>query len=145
MKRLLTTVSHMHRSSWHSTSLILTRTGSSLGRNSVRSVYELWYPFLNQLCLYYYDYHDYNHMFAVWEKYGTWPSTSYFQLLRAGRQLLDSPKQNIDCSEWWIMNQSPKVYKAVKASVSVRKLLFHLSTDKLVSMALKFVHIFYNV
>ena len=45
-------------------------------------------------------------MFAVWEKYGTWPSTSYFQLLRAGRQLLDSPKQNIDCSEWWMMNQS---------------------------------------
>ena len=84
-------------------------------------------------------------MFAVWEKYGTWPSTSYFQLLRAGRQLLDSPKQNIDCSEWWMMIQSPKVYKDVKASVSVRKLLFHLSTDKLVSMALKFVHIFYNV
>ena len=60
-------------------------------------------------------------MFAVWEKYGTWPSTSYFQLLRAGRQLLDSPKQNIALialnDESWI--RVPKVYKVVRVSVSL--------------------------
>ena len=44
--------------------------------------------------------------------------------------------------EWWIRVSSGLLFLC--SQIAVLK-LFHLYTDKLVSMALKFVHVFYNV